>query len=761
MMVRDIKNDESPENGLSDLLKELHEKGPYDNKILERLSYYSEFHHDIFSSFEEEIVSAIGLFYKVEDPTSLYSFLLSRIGIEHARQYGEKLTPVQASIRRATETHQFTSISAPTSAGKSYSIRDLIASSEGDAVIIVPSRALIAEYMNAMRRKFENDKGIMILSFVDNVFTSRNLRKLFILTPERSKDLYKLKTTLDISIFFFDEAQITDDKQRGVLFDVMVRRVRKHFPDANLIFAHPFVDNPEAQFFKHSLDSEKGFSHAYPFGTVGKICVFKHKNNGKHYYFSPYIEKGHHISNCVEFEGSFKEYALNGQNTLLVYVSKSSIYKGSFTNQFEGYIQNLPAVSSPEAKTIIEKIQHMLGADNESHRSTLIDLLKKGVVIHHGSVPLEVRFLIEEFIRLGCASICFATNTLAQGINMPFDIVWLENNRFIGGDSERSLAFKNLIGRSGRMTKDNVFDYGYVYTNNPELFSRRINTSFELMPESLIETHELDDFEDDRNELIESIRNDTFDEDKNIPLTKVERLSQDGTLNNAETILDIIYSSDDIRESVGGAKNEGNREVAKDCLRNIYELSIGRSLNPKESAVFENAISIFFHMIQGRSFREIVGIRYSYISDRDNNNGGYAQFSQPASELPDSKHKYVFSLFEEGTSSDKVSYDAIVFDTYDYMDQVIAFSLSDIFIAAFQIYSENRSDERASKIIDLFQYGTNDAVHILLMRYGFLPEFVSEVADYVESIDETRIIFHDKALTAPDNIRDMIEWYLP
>src|SRR5690606_22256852 len=120
-------------------------------------------------------------------------------------------------------------------------------------------------------------------------------------------------------------------------------------------------------------------------------------------------------------------------------------------------------------KEIITSVESLLGANKVDHQSRMVNLLHKGVVIHHGSVPLEVRFLVEDFIRAGFAKICFATSTLAQGVNMPFDIVWLDNMRFQGeSDEERSLSFKNLIGRAGRLSKQPKFDYGYVFTRSPE-----------------------------------------------------------------------------------------------------------------------------------------------------------------------------------------------------------------------------------------------------------------------------------------------------
>ena len=718
MALENVKNADDPAQDLATILDQLHKVGPNSSEVLERISFYKEFHSDIFSEFEENILSALGVFYKIKEPKNLYSFLMSGFGIQHNNHYGSFLTPVQASIRRAVDGYQYTSISAPTSAGKSYSIRDWIAGSDGDAVVIVPSRALIAEYMSSMKRRFDGDKRVMVSSFVDLIYKSRKLRRIFILTPERSKDLYKFRDVLNIDVFFFDEAQISEEVKRGLVFDVMVRRIKQHFPHSKMVFAHPFIENPEAQFSKHNMEASNCFAMPYSYGSVGKLCVFKHKN-GKSYYFSPHLEGGHLIKNCVEFKDSFKDFALSGEHSLLVYVSKNSIYKGDFLEGFEEYIESLPEISNIEGKVIIERIEHLLGADQTSHHSKLVDLLKKGVVIHHGSIPLEVRFLIEDFVRGDHTTLCFATSTLAQGINMPFDIVWLDNNRFNGTEDERALAFKNLIGRSGRLTSDEKFDYGYVYTLNPKLFSERINLTFSLAPTSLIETLEIDDSEDDRNELIDAIQNNTFDDDKNIPQSKVERLSQDEVLNYAEAFLSIIYGDgDNIKSNIGGAIKEQQRRNAQYYLRVIYEFSLGRTLYDGELAVFEHAISIFFHMIQGRSFREIVGIRYSYVSDRDNKNNGKARFSQPADKLPNSQGKKKYSIYEVNTLATRVSYDRIVFDTYDYMDQVLSYCLSDVFIAAFQIYAESRIDDRANKAIELFRYGTNDTTHILLLLQG-------------------------------------------
>jgi len=761
MTLRRICDSGTAQEDLADLLWQLHREGPVSPSILESLSYYKLHHGHAFKRIEGQVLAALGLFHKVQEDTSLYSFLMSGFKRAHEHEYGVCLTPIQASIRRSIDLLQYVSISAPTSSGKSYSVREFIARDQRDAVVIVPSRALIAEYIGAFRKHFHNNKSVMVCSFVDQVFTVRSPRRIFVLTPERTKDLFRLSHVLNsVGTFFLDEAQISEDDDRGLVFDVAVRRIIKHFPQAKLIFAHPFVSNPEAQFKKHEIDTTQGYAHSYSHGSVGRVCVFRH-SNGMDYCFSPHLTNGHLLTNCIPFGSDFPTFCLSPQHSTLVYVSKASIYNGSYLDGFDDYLDALCSIEEPEALQIIDRIIDIIGANENEHRSDLIALLRKGVVIHHGSVPLEVRFLVEDFIRGGHAVLCFATSTLAQGVNMPFDVVWLKNARMQGSEKERALAFKNLIGRAGRLSDKSKFDFGYVYTTNAKLFIERMNESFELKEASTIESGDYSD-DNDTDEFLRSLRDGTFDEDKNLPTSKVERLSDGSVFSSARQLLDSVFADpNSIRASIGG---QDKKEVRKSVVGNfltIYEAALGRGLVDGERAVFSQAIQIFLHAIQGRSFKEIVGIRYSYISKRDSERKGKAKFSQAASKLPNKSIVKAFPLFANGTLAQDVSYDAVMFDTYDYLDQVISFCLSDVFVAAFKIYGEQTDDERANRMIELLQYGTHNPQHILLMRYGFPSECVQEISEYVASVSEENIVFRDVVHSAPGHIRKLVEWYLP
>ena len=51
--------------------------------------------------------------------------------------------------------------------------------------------------------------------------------------------------------------------------------------------------------------------------------------------------------------------------------------------------------------------------------------------------------------------------------------------------------------------------------------------------------------------------------------------------------------------------------------------------------------------------------------------------------MPD-KNLKMYPLISTVTKAKDVDYDLIVYDTYDYLDKLIGFKLSDIFYAAFQ-----------------------------------------------------------------------------
>ncbi|MBK8414138.1 MAG: hypothetical protein IPL22_06255 [Bacteroidetes bacterium] len=292
--------------------------------------------------------------------------------------------------------------------------------------------------------------------------------------------------------------------------------------------------NPDAQFKKHNITNDID-SETYNQKTVGKIYIEYFEGNFK--YFSPFDDKikGRNI------EGNIVKDVILNNGTALIYISKSKIYDGSFLEIFSDYIELCPEITDKKSLHYINKLEEFLGTkDDRDKNSILIFLMKRGIVIHHGSIPLKARLIIEEFVNGHHAKICFSTSTLIQGINMPFDIVWINTFSFTGHEDQKTLNLKNLIGRAGRTTiEDDFFDYGYVIVEkkNKRLFIDRLNKE-----SSLSITSNLDNQTDPNNEdfidIVDAIKNDTFNAELQLTESQIERISNANLDSEIAFILD-------------------------------------------------------------------------------------------------------------------------------------------------------------------------------------------------------------------------------
>lgn len=140
----------------------------------------------------------------------------------------------------------------------------------------------------------------------------------------------------------------------------------------------------------------------------------------------------------------------------------------------------------------------------------------------------------------------------------------------------------------------------------------------------------------------------------------------------------------------------------------------------------------------------------------------YLKLFQPTfgyHDIPD-KDLTAYPLVSTSIAAKDVDYDLIVYDTYDYLDKLIGFKLSDIFYAIFYQYYEATSDERALRLAKYFKYGTDKEREIWMLRYGFSFEEIEWVSECVDSIDETEIKFNDKINALDDAQLKSIEQYV-
>lgn len=782
MLIHELENSEKAENLLVNCINEIHQKGPISLELLEKLSYIKEFYPEVFAIHEKQLVYILGLFFKTSEPTTLLQSVYKIYSDSIESITGRKFTPVQASMYQRILENKYYSFSSPTSSGKSHLFRELITEEKGDIVIIVPSRALIAEYLFTVKDILKSEKSVLILQFAEDINRLNTQKRIYILTPERAYELFKIHKQLNIKLFLFDEAQISEEEIRGLRFDALVRRADKLIPDAKKVFAHPFVLNPDAQLKKHNF-SISANSNNFRQLTVGKIYLAH--SNGAFSYFSPFARKKNR--NYTDSKKDIIENLIVDGGTVLIYVAKAAIYKKEYLYTFEKYINLCDRITHPEAIQIIDELRLFIGASNNlsDKYSILIDLMHRGIVIHHGSIPLYARLLIEKFVNLNHAKICFSTSTLIQGINMPFDLVWIDNYRFDGNTDKKNLDLKNLIGRAGRTrSSKDKFDYGFVVIEeeNVDSFCSRVKKESTLTSESKLE-HDLDNLHEDQIDIAEAIKNETFNDELNLTQSQVERIEKGNNDNNITIILDNLFIENrPIKASEYSSLRPKIKNQIKQSFREIFISHLRRKeLNPGEMGALSTSIPILLWRIQGKSFNEIVSLRHSYVTQKSKrlaiekrlktgeiNIDMYAKeisnvelkYSVQATSLPNYRAKKI-PLFPIKSSLSEFQYDLLVYDTYDYLDKVLAQSLADPLYATFTIFYRKTKDIRALSLANFIKYGTNDDLEIWLLKYGFGFEEIEWLVPLIEHIDENQIIFNDNIKKLDSKKYEIIERYIP
>ncbi|WP_335916947.1 DEAD/DEAH box helicase [Shewanella chilikensis] len=754
-MLSDLINGTDIRKVIEDAISEIHANGPVNQNTLQKLSYIKKYNPEIFSEYENTLLSVMGLFYKLDKPNSFISSVYSNIGLSIQDQFGKPFTPMQASVYKAILTKKYYSFSAPTSTGKSHLFRELIQDIDKDIVIVVPSRALIAEFFSIVLNLVS--KEVLVLQFVENVNQHNAERRIFIITPERGIELFKYVNEFEIGLFLFDEAQISEEPIRGISFDAFVRRTEKVFPNAKKVFAHPFVANPEAQILKHNLKFNSD-SKSFKQNNVGKIFAFK-EDDGSFKYFSPYQK-----TKTVEVGYDIIARTLETGGSVLIYVSKSKIFRGGHIEDFGNYIEMCTKLTNKKALKIINDLKSYIGASNNQlgKTSMFLTLMAKGIVVHHGSMPLKARLMIEQFVRLGFARICFATSTLNQGINMPFDCVWIDHF-----SNMNELTLKNLIGRAGRTSnKKDHFDYGYTVINKENLrtFKSRVSEEYTLVEESKLD-QDKNDIPEDLSDLVDAIKTDTFNDELHLTNSQVERLVNSNLNSNIKYLLDnLIDGTRTITANQYYEIGNSKRAQIKAKLKSVYISHLKRSsLTKAEQSVLSASIPLLLWRVQGKSFSETLSLRHSYLTKRDDRRALLRQlkeekitqtkfnheldklkitYSVQPSSLPNHKLKQI-PLFPGTRSVKDFDYDRLIYDTYDYIDKVISLSLADPLCAALTIYYQDTEDDRAKVFKNYIRYGTNNETEIWLMKYGFDAEDTNWIAENIVHIDEMGIIFKD------------------
>lgn len=387
------------------------------------------------------------------------------------------LTQFQHDIWKAAEHNEIIGVSAPTSAGKTFSImlhtlRSII-EKRCDIVYIVPTLSLLNQ-ITSNYNKMIKDLGIDNVSVTNGYRMPSETPTIYVLTQEKAiSSLTSDQTAFEKPlVLVVDEIQnierMTDsnDTRSKILYDT-ISEFQQRSNVNQVFFTGPRISDLD------TLGESLFKKRAQTISTV--VCpvfnlTYSIRKSGSHYYLRQY---------CSLRNSPYEERITN---TDKVYPSGRSQYTEDFMEYLNRFVsevgegqQNI--IFSPTSKTARQialslkssspnndpSIKELLEyySDTVSPYYAMCTALQNGAAYHHGKLPMHVRRTLEAALEKKLITNVACTTTLMQGVNLPAQNVIIRNphlyvtkRKYATNLTNYEMA--NLRGRAGRLLKDFV-----------------------------------------------------------------------------------------------------------------------------------------------------------------------------------------------------------------------------------------------------------------------------------------------------------------
>lgn len=328
-------------------------------------------------------------------------------------------------------------LSAPTSFGKTFIMLEFIKRNEeklNNIIFIIPTLALMNELVKKIYKLFSKGYNICI-----NGSEELKEKNIFVFVPERSDKefLTKIKE-LEIDLLVFDEIYKLQPKNNSeIKTDDRIIYMNKVYLDLvkksnKIALLGPYINS--VSFQRTKLDIVKYYTNFLP--VYNNVIVLKDNES-----WTNYIKLEHQ---------------------LIYFSSPGSIY-----NNLEKILEIIPENEDYIRKYSLE-IEYL--ENKVSKDWYVIDLLKRGIGIHHGKTPMFLRKFYENEYNSGNIKILLCTNTLMEGINTP------TNSLIVVDDPGTAFKLNNLIGRVGRLNVESP-SIGEVILSNSSILDNLKNTN--------------------------------------------------------------------------------------------------------------------------------------------------------------------------------------------------------------------------------------------------------------------------------------------
>lgn len=389
-------------------------------------------------------------------------------------------------------------VKMPTSAGKTRiaelaMVYTLVKSPGAKCLYIAPYRALVSELYQSFLNLFR-DLGYRVCS-ISGTYESDEFEEILffetdvlVTTPEKLDLLLRAYPDfLDkVHLIVFDEAHIVHNRGRGIKFELLLTRLKRKQPNIKFltlsaVFPQETLED-FAKWLKANRENDLLISDWRP--SIQRYAKFEWRGESGTIQYVP--ERDFQL--LEEFvPGVIKQQEFRYRNPETGRINRRRFPEKNNKSQMAAelafkfaelgpvliFCTQTPYVESV-AKALINRIKlnfltgkdvphyfqeskdkcsYILSKEWLGKEHLLTKSLKNGITLHHGRLPDVIRTSIEKDFRRKKIQVIIATNTLAQGVNLPISTIIIHScRRYIENVSERisAMDYWNIAGRAGR-----------------------------------------------------------------------------------------------------------------------------------------------------------------------------------------------------------------------------------------------------------------------------------------------------------------------
>jgi len=391
------------------------------------------------------------------------------------KRQGETLLPVQSRALRkgllgnhknydnGEENPVRMVISAPTSSGKSFCAEMAMARAlvlRRKTVMLFPLKSL-AEQMYRLFQKTYGSLGIRCLIVTgDHPENDRRFRqgdyRIAVAIYEKFDLLLtdSLDALKNIGLVVIDEIQTIAEPGRGAVLERLLTKILASIYSPSLIGLSAVIGDSEcsagrlAAWLKATL-IEENMRPVELIRGVAAEGTFRYRSyndssDGRETFVK--IDAGDD-----PFDGFVRQLKADGGSTLVFLKSRMDTVRQAF--------KLAAAVKWDAAGEAMEKLE---GEETSFLVRSLSQVLGRGVAFHNSDLSPYQREVVEQAFIDKSVRVIFSTTTLAMGVNLPAETVYLETVKYTSGEynGRPSLVpvsraeFDNMTGRAGRLGKN-------------------------------------------------------------------------------------------------------------------------------------------------------------------------------------------------------------------------------------------------------------------------------------------------------------------